>query len=46
VGLAPDGSYALVVAKHLYRAKLDGPYDKPPELVVKDVTAAAWIPGS
>jgi hypothetical protein len=46
VGLAPDGSYALVLSgKDLYRAKLDGPYDKPPELVVKDITAATWIPG-
>ncbi|HEU0029749.1 MAG TPA: hypothetical protein VFQ53_03880 [Kofleriaceae bacterium] len=30
----------------LYRAKLDGPYDTPPELVTKNVDGAAvWVPG-
>jgi hypothetical protein len=42
--VAPDGSYALVLAKGaLYRAKLDGPYDTAPELVTKTADAAVWI---
>lgn len=46
VSLAPDGSYALVVANgSLYRAKLDGPYDEKPTLVTKNVDAAVWVPG-
>ena len=47
IAVAPDAAFAIVAAKgQLYRAKLDGPHDGTPELMIKDATAAAWLQGT